>query len=190
MNFEEFKKIMNELKELGYVKIKEYNDHIYVYVKEQENEENRELIVKKIKDIYTKSEGSIGYKYLGYEMIFIETKELIKCFYEENYKKIAEKIDEANISYMSGYVTGKGTEKSIKLSAQEYYGIEGIQYRCRNDFEDEIIRIIAEQLPNDMTINVTHQRIFTKKAKEWEEKRKNCAEIKISEDFDKILSKY
>lgn len=194
MNFQEFKNIMNELKDLGYIKVKEYDDHIFVHVKEQENKEVRDLIVKKIKDIYAKSERSIGFNYNKerYEIIFIETKNLIKCFYEENYEKIAEKIKDEDLSYIEGYVHGKGVSKYIQLWGKNYYGNNTSGYSHPSSYEHKIINAILKCLPDDIekTIDIDGQRLFTKKATEWEEKRKNCAEIKISEDFDKILSKY
>ena len=182
MNFEEFKAIMCDLEKLNYVKIKEYKDHCFVLIEEQADNETRDFISKKIIDIWENSGIIGGYKIKGnVEFIFVKTDDFIKCFEEENYEKIAKQILELNPSFIAGYTVGAGVNKKISLYCHNEFGNE-------YGFENAIYKIIRENLPKDAYMNNTL--ITTTKGKEWEKKKRNCAEIKICEDFDEILSRY
>lgn len=187
MNFEEFKAIMCDLENLKYVKVKEFKDHCFVRPITQENDTTTNLISKKIIEIWENS-GIIGDYEKSYgEFIFIKTDEFSKCFEEENYEKIAKKIKELDPSFVHGYVNGHGIKKSIKLYNHNSYGTKDSRGNTRH-FDSETYRIIEKNLPKGA--HFYHESITTDKGREWEEKKMNCSEIKICEDFDKILSRY
>ena len=182
MNFEEFKAIMCDLATLEYVRVKAFEDHCFVLITKQENDETRDLISEKIINIWENSNIVGGYRRKdNREFIFVKVDDFIKCFEEENYEKIIEKIQEFDPSFIHGYVIDHGIQKKIKLFCDNEYGFN-------RNFENSIYKIIEEELPED--VSLYNDTITTKKARKWEEKKMNCAEIKICEDFDKILSRY
>lgn len=187
MDFTDFKAIMCDLEDLGYVKTREYKDHCFVQIIEQDNAETTDLISKKIVEIWENSNIIGGYRKAFGEFVFVETSEFTKCFEEENYEKIAEKIQELDPSFIQGFVNGHGTGKKIKLYGHNEYGNRSSRRKSRS-FGESIFEIIEENLPKDA--HFYHGSIRTKKGKEWEEKKMNCAEIKVCEDFDKILSRF
>ena len=187
MNFIEFKAIMCDLRDLKYVKVREYKYHCFVKLIQQDNTETTNLVSNKIIEVWEKSGIIGGYEKRFGEFIFVKTDEFSKCFEEENYEKIAEKIKELDPSFIRGHVDGHGIQKKIRLYRHNEYG----NRNSRGDsssFDESIFKIIEKNLPEDAYFY--HKTITTKKGKEWEEKKMNCAEIKVCEDFDRILSRY
>lgn len=187
MDFIKFKAIMCDLEDLKYVKVREYDNHCFVSIIEQDNIETTNLISEKIIEIWENSKIIGGYRKAYGEFVFIETSEFTKCFEEENYEKIAKKIKELDPSFVQGFVNGHGIQKKIKLYSHNKYGNRNSRGNYRS-FGKSIFEIIEENLPKDA--HFYNKSVTTKKGKEWEEKKMNCAEIKVCEDFDKILSRY
>lgn len=195
MDFNEFKEIMSELEEKGYVTKKEYTHHIFIQIEPQENIENRKLIRNKIEKIWDKVEGIGDYiKEQNYQLVFVKMDELIESLKEENYEKIKKEIDKKEISYIDySRVQGKGTQKYIRIYTDNHYGIPRDRYSNEPSFASDIKLIIKTSLPSDMKAmdnGGLDMDIQTQKGTAWEEKRKCCEEIKIIDDFEEILSKY
>lgn len=185
MKFEELKIVLKQLEEKGYIGARIHKDHIMICIKIQTNNFTEEItnkmykIFKALEDCYYQRVwGETRY------ILVIDAKRFITALEKgEKYEKIVNNIEDAKISYIrSAYVDGKGVDKKIEI----YY--TNHEY-CGKDFKDSLTSILKSTLPSNMEMK--NKRYFTtKKATDYERKKKCCQSIKIEEDFDEIFEKY
>jgi len=185
MKFEELKIVLRQLEEKGYVKANIHKDHIMICIKIQTNNFTEEITNKMYK-IFKALEDCHYQRVWGesrYILVINEKRFITALEKGEKYETIAKNIENAKISYISStYVDGKGVDKRIEIyyTDLEYYG---------KDFEGSLISILGSTLPSNMKME--SKRYFTtKKATDYEKKKRCCQSIKIEEDFDEIFEKY
>ena len=187
MNFENFKNILNELKEKGYIQCELYEHHAVIYIKQQSDEKLVKLINDKIIKIFNKVDELCDYR-MGYNHLYVfATTEILHNIIDQadNYKTLQRKINNAGISYVYAGIDGSGEDTHIDLRTRNDHSLICREY----DFHKGILRIIDATKSDSTYIEYGHW-VQTTKCKEYETKKMNCKEIQINEDFNEILAKY
>lgn len=189
MNFDEFNNIMKDLERKNYVMILSHKDHVFVYVKEQNDDKLRNIIKENIREIWEKVDEQGYYGVFRYEFMFMRTSTITKILQEQdNYDSIINHLIKEDISYLKPLNKGKGVDRYISLDKRNRHGVS-VHYGESHDFWSDISTGVRQAIPDNVTLSKCGY-LRSEKAKEWEEKRINCQEIKIYEDFEKILNNY
>lgn len=189
MNFEEFKEAMKELKNKGYIGAKIYEDHIFVEIRSQREEELTDMIKKNIKKLSNKIEEGILHAEIANTIMFVSTEKMKYVFKTaKNYDEAVEILNSANISYISSSTTFRnGINKYIEVSFKEYCGLGGYP-----NFEDSIKKAIRKSMPSNVSCDISEYNFKIKfdEGIEYERRKNNCKELEIEEEFDKLFRKY
>lgn len=196
MKFQDFQNIIKELEEKKYLYCDSYNQHIFVELNSQEDKELENIIREKIDNLWSMVEGYKGHKiktedntYIG--EVFVSTNNIVNIIRnEDSYEKMKEKIKDNDLIYVM--ISGKGVDKKLELDPHNTY-FKGSYYRGHH-FDACITEAIKQSLPENIHVakgyRLSSVYIQTDKAQEWEQKKINCKEIQINNDFDEILKKY